>query len=80
MEKIGSGIYIATSAEMVAEQEGWSDEDKSKNIDFTTSLAYCVPEVSLVKRTRLDRLPLLVSKLKTEEGRAELSKRLKNEI
>jgi hypothetical protein len=47
---------------------------------YDTTRGDCVPEVSLVKRTRLDRLPLLVSKLKTEEGRAELSKRLRSQL
>jgi len=42
MKDLGNGLYIFTREELIAEQLGWDDEDKGKDLDFTTSLFWLV--------------------------------------
>jgi len=60
----------------IHKQRTWM-EDMKGNIIYDTDRNDGMPEVDLVRKTRTDRLPLLVSRLKTKWGRAELAKRLK---
>lgn len=49
------------------------------NILFDTNRGDWIhPEVKLVRKTQLDRLPLLIGRLKSEHGKLEFERRLKD--
>ena len=70
--------YLAGIYTVIHNHRTWMRTSNGKLL-YDTNRGDGLPEVARVRRTSLEKLPLMLSRLKTSQGRAELARRLKEE-